>query len=82
MTSGGREVDVGGGVRVLVIERSNDSQDSWGSQDRQYSTVLDFTGKKLALLHTSWLMANAPPLRLPRVYQGFTKFTQLHVVTS
>ena len=44
MTSGGREVDVGGrgprsnNILDFIIERSNDSQDSWGSQDWQYST--------------------------------------------
>ena len=66
MMSGGREVDVGGGrgprsnnVLDFIIECSNDSQDSWGSQDRQYSTSL-VRNSLYCLLHTSWLMGNAP----------------------
>ena len=62
MTSGGCEVDVGprsNNVLDSIIERSNDSQDSWGSQDRQYSTSL-VRNSLYHLLHTSWLMGNAP----------------------
>ena len=43
----------------FIIERSNDSQDSWGSQDWQYSTSL-VRNSLYCLLHTSWLMGNAP----------------------
>ena len=43
----------------FIIERSNDSQDSWGSQDRQYLTSL-VRNSPYRLLHTSWLMGNAP----------------------
>ena len=46
-------------VLDFIIERSNDSQDSWGSQDRQYSTSL-VRNSLYHLLHTSWLMGNAP----------------------
>ena len=49
----------------FIIERSNDSQDSWGSQDRQYSTSL-VRNLLYRLLHTSWLMGNAPPTSTSR----------------
>ena len=65
MTSGGCEVDVGGrgshsnNVLDFIIECSNDSQDSWGSQGRQHSTSL-VRNSLYCSLHTSWLMGNAP----------------------
>ena len=39
----------------FTIEHSNDSQDSWSSQDRQYSASL-VRNSLYCLLHTSWLM--------------------------
>ena len=53
------------------IEHSNDSQDSWSSQDRQYSASL-VRNSLYCLLHTSWLMGTST-LRPPRVHQ--TLFT-------
>ena len=63
MMSGGHNVDVWGrGPRsnniLDFIECSNDSQDTWGSQDRQYSTSL-VRNLLYHLLHTSWLIGNA-----------------------
>ena len=40
------------------IEHSNDSQDSWSSQDRQYSASL-VRNSLYCLLHTSWLMGTS-----------------------
>ena len=58
-TLGGRGL-CSNNVLDFIIERSNDSQDSWGSQYRQYSTSL-VRNSLYRLLHTSWLMGNAPP---------------------
>ena len=68
---GGRKVDIGGrgpranNVLDFIIERSNDSQDSWGSQDWQYSTS-PVRISLYRLLHTSWLMGKAPPTSTSR----------------
>ena len=65
MMFGGGEVDVGGrgphsnNILDFIIERSNDSQDSWGSQDWQYLTS-PVRISLYRLLHASWLMDNAP----------------------
>ena len=73
MTSGGREVDVGGrGPRSnnldFIIERSNDGQESWCSQDWQYLTS-PVRNLLYCLLHSSWLMGNAPPY----IHLAFTR---------
>ena len=47
-------------VLDFIIECSNNSQDSWGSQDQQYSTS-PVRISLYHLLHMSWLMGNAPP---------------------
>ena len=46
-------------VLDFIIDHSNDSQDSWGLQDQQYLTSL-VRNSLYRLLHTSWLMGNAP----------------------
>ena len=67
-TRGGRRGGRGprsNNVLNFIIERSNDSQDSWGSQDWQYSTS-PVRISLYRLLHTSWLMGNAPPTSTSR----------------